>query len=366
MKRAEAPATPTVRRKFARLQGMTNTTSKNGRLLATAMAGAWRQSPPPMAMSAEELGKITPLLLETGGGALGWWRFRHSPLATSPAGKRLRRSYRLHAIEAAVHEHELARTVGLLRSAGIEPLLAKGWAIARLYAESGLRPYGDIDLLVPREAYADARATPGVMRAGVDLHERFGELADRPMDELYRRSQLVALGDVDIRMLGAEDQLRLQCLHLLRHGFWRPTWLCDVGVALDRLPPDFDWDYFLSGKERSSSWVMCVIRVAQQMLDARADVPADGRMAAELPEWLVPAVLQAWGTGHPDYDSRFRVSLRHPAGVLRAVRNRWPSRIQAAAGWRAPSSKVPVRPLQAWDLTVRGATWLRARSQGRA
>ena len=340
---------------------MTRSTSKKGGLLATALAGAWRPSPPPIATSAEELGEITPLLLETGGGALGWWRFQHSPLATSPAGKRLRRAYRLHTIQAAVHEHELARTIGLLRSAGIEPLLAKGWAIARLYPETGLRPYGDLDLLVPPEAYSLAKGTPNVMRARVDLHTRFRALADRPLDELYRRSQLVALGDVDIRMLGAEDHLRLLCLHLLHHGFWRPTWLCDVGVALDRLPDDFDWEYLLSGKERRSSWVMCVIGVAQQILGACADGQREGRMTVELPEWLVPSVLQAWEAGHPGYRP-FGSYMRHPAGVVEAVRARWPSRIQATADWRAPSSKTPAGPLQAWAFTVRGARWLAGRA----
>ena len=341
---------------------MNSATSIKGSLLATALAGAWRPSQPPPAMSAKELGEITPLLLETGGGALGWWRFQHSPLAASPAGKRLRHSYRLHTIRAAVHEHELARTVGLLRSAGIEPLLAKGWAIARLYPESGLRPYGDLDLLVPPESYAMARGTPNVMRAGVDLHARFKELADRPLDELYRRSQLVALGDVDIRMLGPEDHLRLLCLHMLRHGFWRPTWLCDVGLALDRLPKEFDWEYFLSGKEQRSSWVMCVLRVAEEILGARLDVQREGRTAIELPEWLVPAVLQAWGAGHPGYPRRFGSYLRHPAGVFQAVGMRWPSRIQATAKWRAPSTKTPARPLQAWAFTVRGARWLAGRA----
>ena len=340
------------------MQGVISTTSKKGGLLATALAGAWRQSPPPPAMSAEELGEITPLLLETGAGALGWWRFQHSALATSPAGKRLRRSYQLHTLQAAVHEQALARAVGLLRSAGIEPLLAKGWAIARLYPESGLRPYGDLDLLVRPEAYGAAKATPNVMRAGVDLHARFAELDDRPLDELYRRSQLVALGDVDVRILGPEDHLRLLCLHLLHHGFWRPTWLCDVGVTLDCLPAAFDWGYFLSGKERRSSWVVCVLRVAQQMLDARLDGLPDGRMAVELPEWLVPAVLQAWGAGHPDYVRLFKTYLRRPGGVVGAIRRRWPSRIQAAAAWRMPSSIAPAGPLRAWDFTVRGARWL--------
>ena len=342
---------------------MTRTTSRIGSLLATALRGAWREPPPPVTLSADELGDIAPLLLETGGGALGWWRFQHSPLTTSPAGGRLKMAYRLHTLQAAVHEREVALVVGHLRSAGLNPVLAKGWAIARLYPESGLRPYGDIDLLVGPEAFSAAGVPPSVGGAPVDLHRRFAELDDRPLDELYRRSQLVALGDVDVRILGPEDHLRLLCLHLLKHGFWRPTWLCDVGVALDCMPGDFDWEYFLSGKEQRTSWAVCVLLVAHQLLGARLDGPRAGRMALELPDWLIPDVLKAWESGHPLYDRPFISYLRRPTGVVQAVHRRWPSRIQASARWRTPSSKLPVPPIQAWDFAVRAIQllWRRGR-----
>ena len=331
---------------------MTRTTSSIGSLLATALRGAWREPPPPAALSADELGEIIPLLLETGGGALAWWRLRHSPLAASPAGGQLKMAYRLHTLQAEVHERQIAGVVGHLRSIGLDPVLAKGWAIARLYPETGLRPYGDIDLLVGPEAFSGGRKSTGLGGAPVDFHERFAELDDRPLAELYRRSQLVALGDVDVRVLGPEDHLRFLCLHLLRHGFWRPTWLCDVGVALDCLPEDFDWDYFLDGKSRRSSWVVCVLLVAQQLLGACLDGPRAGRMTVELPDWLIPSVLTAWASGRPAYRRAFISYLRRPAGVMQAVRQRWPSRIQASASWRTPSSKLPALTIQAWDFTA--------------
>ena len=344
---------------------MTTTTSSMGSLLATALRGAWREPPPPVAMSADELGEIAPLLLETGGGALGWWRFRHSPLATSPAGERLKMAYRLHTLQAAVHERDIARVVDRLRSVGLDPVLAKGWAIARLYPETGLRPYGDIDLLVGPEAFSGARLPTGLSGAPVDFHRRFAELDDRPLDELYRRSQLVSLGDVDVRILGAEDHLRFSCLHLLKHGFWRPTWLCDVGVALDCLPADFDWDYFLDGKDRRSRWVVCVLLVAQQLLGARLDGLPAGGTPLELPDWLIPSVLAAWESGHPPYQRAFISYLRRPAGVMQAVRQRWPSRIQASARWRTPSSKLPAPPVQAWEFTARAIHLLLRRGRVR-
>jgi hypothetical protein len=73
-------------------------------------------------------------------------------------------------------------------------------------------------------------------------------------DELFARSQLVPLGDSQIRILGDEDHLRIICLHLLRSGAWRPLWLCDVAVALETLSPDFDWDICLGRDPRQADW----------------------------------------------------------------------------------------------------------------
>ena len=64
----------------------------------------------------------------------------------------------------------------------MKPLLAKGWAVARLYPEPGLRPYGDTDLYLRSEEY-DAAVTalrnPDTLRGPVDLHRGFPELDDR-------------------------------------------------------------------------------------------------------------------------------------------------------------------------------------------
>ena len=70
----------------------------------------------------------------------------------------------------------------------------------------------------------EKHGSPGLV---VDLHrgldrqrdgQAFSLLDDRRLEELYERSELVALGDVDVRILGPEDHLRLICLHMLAHG----------------------------------------------------------------------------------------------------------------------------------------------------
>ena len=143
-----------------------------GSLATVALAGAWRPAPPPLPLSAGELAQVTPLLLKTGAGALGWWRVRSSELRDSPAAEQRHQAYRLHTILAAHHEGQLKQVVHVLRSAGVEPLLAKGWAVGRPYPEPGLRPYGDIDLCVQPEQYPAAMAAltqPGVAGLPVDL-----------------------------------------------------------------------------------------------------------------------------------------------------------------------------------------------------
>ncbi|MEN3334880.1 MAG: hypothetical protein V7641_4245, partial [Blastocatellia bacterium] len=208
----------------------------NGALVAKALVGAWRSDPPALDFTVEELNEVAPLLLGSGAGALGWWRVRHSHLQTSPVACELQQAYRFHAIRAALHEREIQEVITLLRLADVEPILVKGWAMARLYPETALRPYGDIDLCFRPEQYPKAVAVmrnPEYHKYHVDLHEGFAKLDDLPADQLCAASQIVSLGEIDVRVLSLEDHLRILCIHLLRHGAFRPIWLCDIAAALE-------------------------------------------------------------------------------------------------------------------------------------
>src|SRR5205823_9972858 len=96
-------------------------------------------------------------------------------------------AYRLYALYAAINERAIAQLFTLLRSSGVEPLLVKGWAAARLYPERGLRPYGDIDLAVAPGQLRAAEAAlrdPGAPRTSVELNAGYSKLPDRTFDEL--------------------------------------------------------------------------------------------------------------------------------------------------------------------------------------
>src|SRR5204863_9752076 len=132
--------------------------TRYGQLIAAVLARFWYEDPPPPEAGADELAEVTALLIKTGAGALGWWRIRNSDLIKTEAASLLHQAYRFHSIRSAVHKQKISELFTCLRSAGVEPLVVKGWAVARLYPESGLRPYIDIDLCVRPEDYPTAEA----------------------------------------------------------------------------------------------------------------------------------------------------------------------------------------------------------------
>ena len=335
-----------------------------GKLVASALAGAWRAPPPPLppSFSPAALIEVTPLLLGTGAASLGWWRVRSSELGTSAVAQELRQAYRLYTLEAGRKERQIARAVTLLRSAGVEPLLVKGWAVARLYPERGLRPYGDIDLCVRPEQYVTAvaaLAAPEAEPGAIDWHKGLPQLHRPSLDDVYERSQLVRLGDVDVRILGTEDHLRYMCIHMLQHGAYRPLWLCDIAVVLESLPEDFDWEYLLRGDRKPADWVASTVCLAHQLLGARLDGIPVAERTRHLPRWLLPSVLNQWSKEEHYMDiGSIAYSSRRPVQLLKGLRLRWPNPIQATVRVGGPFNGLPRLPFQLWECVLRTAHFL--------
>jgi hypothetical protein len=336
-----------------------------GKLLAAVLEGSWRPLPPPLDLSSVAWDTLAPRLVETGAAGLGWWRLRNSDGRTSTAGKQLQQAYRFQTLQAALIQDQLRQVFACCRAAEVEPLLDKGWAVGRLYPEPGLRLSGDIDLFVRPEQYRAAGALLA-KRAGrhwnVDLHQGIPELADRSLDELYTRSRLVQLGEVHVRILGPEDQLRHLCLHLFKHGAWRPLWLCDIAVAMESRAAHFDWDCCLRGSRRQEKAVACAIGLAHQLLGVSVDETPIASKAKCLPCWLVPSVLQQWSTPYTRHIDGFMADhlLSHPVEVLQAARRRWPNPIEATTRLRGPFNNLPRLPFQLADCLLR-LCWFVAR-----
>jgi hypothetical protein len=339
------------------------TADQHGRSISRLLRGAWRGSPPGLDHPAHALEEIAPILVELGAGALAWKIVARETGIGSRVLSLLRQAYRFHTLQAELLEDGLLRMLARLRAAGVEPVILKGWSVARLYPESGLRPYGDLDILAPSQHYGAARhvASTCGSRCAVDLHARLADLPDRSTAELYARSVVTRLRGTEVRLLSAEDQLRYLCLHMLRHGVRRPLWLCDVAAALEALPPDFDWGYCLSGDRRRSRWVLCGLGLAQRLLGACPERPWPGG-DVRLPVWLEPAVLRQWGMGAPVPASRGA----SPGALLAALRSRWPNPIKATVHRGGAFNDFPRPPYQVAELIAYGVRRLGRRREDRS
>ena len=335
--------------------------ASRGNLVARLLGGAWKGSPPPPYISSQELEEISLLLLRSGAGGLAWSRVRNSDLRTSPAAREFQQAYRLHSLQAALHNRNLKRVIPVLRSFGVEPILVKGWAIARRYPEPGMRPYGDFDLCVLPDQYAAAKEAlklPECLEGNVDLHLGFGKFYDRQAEDIFARSQLVRLDELEVRVLSDEDHLRFLCLHLLRHGAVRPLWLCDIAMMLETLTDDFDWDICLSGSRRQADWVACTIGLAHLLLGARIEgMPISGR-AQNLPSWFAPTALKEWGVPFR-IPAPILIYLRHPLRqfmeLLEEMPCHWPNPIEATMTLKGSFNELPRLPFQVGHIFSRAA-----------
>jgi hypothetical protein len=335
--------------------------TERGRLVTAVLAGSWRADPPDLSITREELVDVIPLLMGAGAGGLAWWRLRKVLAPSSRSARLLREAYRLHTIQAAVHQANLRQILLALQEAGLAAVLFKGWAVGRLYPEQGLRPYGDFDLYVCPEHETEARRVLSTsrLRGAVDLHTVLDGLDHRDPDEVETRTRRVPLGDLEVRVLGPEDNLRLLCSHLLRHGAGRALWLCDIGVILEQLPPDFDWDYCLSGEPYRSEWVALVLALAQQLLGARLDEPRITARAEHLPGWLLNSILELYGASfQPGYPDWFAKALLRPWRLPAALRARWPNPIEATYRLGAPLNERPRLPFQIAEYLLHAFRYL--------
>lgn len=338
-------------------------TPQQGVLIARTLARAWRCPAPALDVSNKELAQITPLLLKSGAAALTWWRLTESQSNEQFPSDELLQAYRLHAVQSAQQEANLKDVFRLHRTAGIEPVLVKGWAIARHYPETGLRPYGDIDLFVAANEYdkADDVQRSAGYRYSVDHHAGSGKLNYLSFGELFEHSLLVSLDGFPIRVPCPEHHLRILSFHLLGHGVWRPLWLCDIAVALGSLPDDFDWDLCLGKNRRRRDWIACAVGLAHQLLGANiAGIPVEWR-ARHLPRWLVPSVLRQWSvpfTNHASHQDPMSLVIRRPRAIFPALRLRWPNPVEGTIGVSGPLNNFPRLPFQIGSCLLRSARFL--------
>jgi hypothetical protein len=341
---------------------------RKGRLLAAVLNGAWRSSPfPSLNVSAAELDEITPLLCASGAAALVWRRIKNTSLAHAQCAEVLHQAYQLQALQVAIHEAHVEKVFRLLRAASVDAVLAKGWAAAGFYTNRDLRPSGDIDICVRPRDFQLAQEVlnrPEANDCWVDLHKCFREISDRSIEDVFARSQVVPLGGEEIRILGVEDHLALLCLHLLKHGAWRPLWLCDIAAAVESLPETFDWDICLGQAPRRAEWISCSVGLANRLLGARIDELPLKPEQMEVPAWLAEGVREHWSNLFPADHSPIRAAplmahnLRTGRNIIKGVIERWPDPITATFNREGKFNNFPRLPYQVAEFVVLATKYL--------
>jgi hypothetical protein len=340
-----------------------------GGAVAAILAGSWRPDPEAASFDRETLAAITPLLIRSGAAALAWRRV--APAADdAPEALELKRQALVQRVHARTLERDLEEIVGTLRAGGVEPVVVKGWAAARLYPERGSRPYGDVDLFVrPAER---ARAEETLEHAGridVDFdHEEANGTGAHAIDRLFERSCEVPLGAVRVRVLCPEDHVRLVCHHAMRSYLWRPLWLCDAAVAIESRPRGFDWDLCLGGDRRAADWVAHTIGLACVLLGVSPDGLPIPRGARRPPRWLVRSVLDLWGAGlEKNHDPTTRSTtpmrelLSNRSALIAGLRERWPTPLETVIDAGRPIPRNGGRLRLAMSIAVRGARFAASR-----
>lgn len=201
-------------------------------------------------------------------------------------------------LQAKSHEARVVSAFRSFRSAGIEPILIKGWAAARYYPAEHLRHSGDVDLAVSPKDFHNGREllrNEDVARDFIDLHESLRHLDTLEWDDLFEHSVLVVLNGSRIRLLCPEDNLRVLCVHWLNDGGGHKDKLWDIYYAVANRPPDFDWQRCLDTvSQNRRRWIICAIGLANRYLGLEIDDLSFAGEAKTIPKWVFRCIEREW------------------------------------------------------------------------
>jgi Uncharacterised nucleotidyltransferase len=202
---------------------------------------------------------------------------------------------------------ELSKIVSAMRARGADPVGLKDVELAvEVYPERGLRPMGDVDLLVRREDWPAAvgalsdlgfvarpgRDVPYMRKYATTQHFRRAQddlwidlqwnVLEREWDlygigrftydgpGMWERAVPMRLDGYELRVPNLEDMLFHLCLHLEGHMYSELVLFCDIAELLRRRADEFNWDGFLEITRgfRAESSVYYVLLFCEKLLGA--------------------------------------------------------------------------------------------------
>ncbi len=224
-------------------------------------------------------------------------------------------------------ECALEQALGALEAVGVPAIVLKGPVVAEgFYADPSLRPYTDMDILVPVEDQAKVSAVVEGLgyvleedhgglaaphagsnehafellyvqpesQARLDVHLDHLQLGLRPqgLAGLWERSEPRCFGAARARAPSAADHFLVLAVHLHRHGFNRLIWFKDLDLFIRRFGDAVDWDELArtaAAEGVSASLRLCLRRVSRLL--GTPLPPAARRLARASLVGLIAAAL---------------------------------------------------------------------------
>lgn len=201
-------------------------------------------------------------------------------------------------LRSRIYEENVKGAFELFRKNGIEPILIKGWAIAREYPEAYRRVFGDLDLCVDPAQYRQAKKLVGgeeARRFVIDLHCGLDRFDTGSWPDFYQNSRIVSLDESQIRILRPEDHLRILIVHWLNDGGVRRDKLLDFFYLLENYREEFDWERFWgSVSVRRREWLLLGIKLVERYQETKL-LPAEFE-PAEVPGWVIGTIEKEWAS----------------------------------------------------------------------
>jgi hypothetical protein len=241
--------------------------------------------------------------------------------------------------------HWISEVLPALSDAGINFMVLKGPALAHLiYPTSGLRAFGDLDLMVRERDMLAAHAVltdhglfsrqaldripPKLTDACttyelvyrdrahnfmLDMH--YDDLLNaglvaRDLDGYWTRSVLVTLPGTVARTLSLEDHLLHLCAHMHFHGYVKLIWFSDIAFIVRDRYDELNWDQFVrvTRREEAEVAVFYSLKLLEQLFGIAAprDVLtaiAPDRFRQRAHEYFLPVdrVLSLESMPRPDF-----------------------------------------------------------------
>ena len=177
-----------------------------------------------------------------------------------PASMRLKKIYRKIRDENIESLSEAERISSHLEASGFSAMVLQGLPVLRRYRYPGLRPMGDMDILVRpdekacvidllqnRGFTAKNPVYPNILYGGglwLDIHthvlnmdriEAREYLFPKELSSLWQRAKPFLRGSKGLLRPNPYDGFILQAAHALKHSYHRMIWLVDLGITLESL-----------------------------------------------------------------------------------------------------------------------------------